>query len=542
MRIPLNKQSKPVIIEEHPFEGIFEKILGPIEIIEHPLPAHLEGVLPAEERFISAMMEKAILSDKTVEILQELYPPIEGTSEQTETLVKYVTDVCGWGNYSPDDRLKHTKTTLEIRLINWDELSFKEDKGYRWNFKVLRGNDTGFSRGEEAFTWEDTLNKEFKILEPVSEEESVSKRRGRPKRSDGDEKSLAAPILPTYEFPLVPEDRPWGRWPTPVTETGRLQDFRVTINGPNELCLANTDLSRNLGIVTTTAVEELGRRCEFPPNFVNKLSPRTAFKVINERIMASSGPEFNMLFEDGKWTNILPAWRGILPTKTIGEIVYSKLVGLYPDIEVDVAERGEGWAHFRFLTPVAYPVTKQVGDILRMGLDVSSQYGETIEVSLFTKRLICLNGMISNRSEFSWRQRSDEAGSAQMQALWLEERIMGTLCSYNSLIEKAKELSLVTFEGDPAIVLRERAAAMGLAKRYIPKLLDSFSQEDGNTEWSLVNAFTRLAAHYNLEKEVSRDLMFTAGNWVEHFDVVSCRAPRPLANKLGLKITDEEII
>ena len=97
-------------------------------------------------------------------------------------------------------------------------------------------------------------------------------------------------------------------------------------------------------------------------------------------------------------------------------------------------------------------------------------------------------------------------------------------------------MAATQFEGDPSVVLRERASAMGLPKRYHPKLLDAFSQEDGNTEWSLLNAFTRLASHYDLDKEVSRDLMLTAGEWVTGFDVINAKCPRPLATRLGLKI------
>ena len=252
----------------------------------------------------------------------------------------------------------------------------------------------------------------------------------------------------------------------------------------------------------------------------------------------SGGPDVSVVFENGLFTNILPAWRGVLPTRVTAEVVYQKLMEWYSDIDIDTAEHGEGWALLRMLTPVAYEVTPAVGDILRMGVEVRQQYGETISVSLFTKRLACLNGMLSNKTEFSWKQRLNDAGAAEFQALWLQEGIVKVVCSYTHLIEKAKLMAETYFEGDPSSALKERATAMGLPKKYVPHIITAFEEEPGNSEWHLLNAFSRFATHSGIEPETSRDIMLSSGDWAEHFEMCSARLPRPLAVSVGARILE----
>ena len=253
MRISLNKRSKPI---EEPItptfsDEVLEKVFGPIEVIEHPLPEHLEGVLPAEERL-------------------EVEPH----------------------KYSNEDRFQSKYTELQFELVERTE-EYKEDKGYKWKVKILDSGDTRLRTNSIVETWEQTLSEDFKVLEQGENEDAPTRqRRGRP-RSD---EVPAAPSLPTYEFPVVSAGKPWSHWPDPITEVGQLQDFRVSAYQGNQLKLLNTN-EDILGDVTSTVLRDLGRRTGFPPEFVEKLSCKVAAEVINECISKYTGPEVAWVIE-----------------------------------------------------------------------------------------------------------------------------------------------------------------------------------------------------------------------------------------------------
>lgn len=76
---------------------------------------------------------------------------------------------------------------------------------------------------------------------------------------------------------------------------------------------------------------------------------------------------------------------------------------------------------------------------------------------------------------------------------------------------------------------------MGLPQRYWPALLAAFDEEPGDTEWDMLNAFTRLGTHNNLGS-TSRNVQRAAGDWVGNFEMVTARLPRPMAQAVGAEI------
>ena len=332
-------------------------------------------------------------------------------------------------------------------------------------------------------------------------------------------------------------DRPWADWSAPDTATASLHSFRIRPSG-DRLAISTSD-GNILGFVADTALDELGKRVTFPAEFIQKLSPTLAAQVVNERIQAEKDMEMTAVIQDGEWTNLLPAWRGILPTRRTADIAYDTLKEHYPEIEIEQAVYKTGSMLLKLLTPVVYPVTPAVGDTLRMGIDVAQQYGGTIAVQLYVKRLVCLNGMTANERAFSWRKRTGDAGSVEEQAEWVKEGVLHAVGSYTALVEKAQTMAQTHFEGDYTEILRERASAMRLPMRHLPALINAFEAEVGNTEWNLVNAFSRLATHGGLPGDLSRALQYSSGEWLREFSLVNARLPRPIAERVGARIINE---
>jgi hypothetical protein len=461
LRLKPSQRSKPfyepVTAEEN---AALDRCLGPLNIVEHPLPEHLKKILHVDNNGV------------------------------------YSEDVAGESSISGfevGERFQSPVTGLQIELV--EKTKIYSSKGRRWNTKTIKSGDTSFKPGHLSYICEQTLLEDFEFIENIVVVERELKKRGRPP------KEVEASILPAVELPTSFHEA-WESWPVPQVETGKLQDFKVSADvEENSLFLYKHGMRE--GEVTPTALDELGKKAGFPPEFLKKLSLLTAVQVINERITAYSGPDVTMLFEEDKWTNILPAWRGVLPTKVTAEIVYRKLKEFYPEMEIEKAERREGFAFIRLLTPVAYPVTTAVGDVLRLGVDIRHQYGETIEVSLYTKRLAGLEEFISNTQEFSWKVRTDGAGSKEHQAVWLLDTVMQTLCAYTPFVENAKLMAQDYFKGTANVALGGLCIKLGIPTKYAKLAADLV---DGNTRWDLAIALSHVAD--------DRDIKAKIGEWI----------------------------
>lgn len=331
------------------------------------------------------------------------------------------------------------------------------------------------------------------------------------------------------------DDLPWSNWAAPQFAKGELHSFHVAPDEEQLMLCAD----KPLGVVTPIALEELGRRVTFPCEFVQKLPADIAAQVINARIEAAGNVEMLALFEEERWTNILPAHRGVFTAREAAEVCHNTLAEFYPTITVSFANRINGAAHVRLLTPVAYPVTPAVGDVLQMGIDLRHQYGGLLSVTLYVERLACLNGMTANQQAFSWKKK--EESDAVSQRYWLEQGVRLAIGRYTELVERAQRMAATFFEGSPEQALRERAAMLGFPARRLQALLDAFNNEAGNTEWHLLNAFTRLGTHGGLDADLARQLQNAAGEWTLNFEEVTARLPRPVANRVGARIIEETV-
>jgi hypothetical protein len=136
-------------------------------------------------------------------------------------------------------------------------------------------------------------------------------------------------------------------------------------------------------------------------------------------------------------------------------------------------------------------------------VDIRHQYGETIEVSLYTKRLAGLEEFISNTQEFSWKVRSDGAGSKEHQAIWLADTVMQTLCAYTPFVENAKELAKDYFKGTPKNALNQLCLQLGISAKYATLAADIV---EPYTCWDLAIALSHVADH--------RDINARLGRWI----------------------------
>lgn len=397
-------------------------------------------------------------------------------------------------------------TGLKVELLEHTE--YTEEKGWKCTVKVLAPGDNGHvKRGSTSFTYEANLVENF---EPLEKTERIVERKKR------GEAKTEEPDTPHVNLPTI-YSGPWNDWPFPDLSGGAFQDFQVTAD-KGYLALSQKSTGNCLGDLTVTAIEELGKRAQFPPEFIGKLTPATAAIVINERIEGAKAENIQVVFENGKFCNILPSWRGILPTKQVAELVYQQLKGWYPDTEIVFAEHENGAAKFRFLTPVVYPVTQTANDSLRLGIDVTHQYGDTLRVALYTRRIASGGGMLSFKSEYSWKKRSGDAGSANSQATWLIDEVTRAVCGFTALIEKAKLMSETKLIGDGKKLFKERASSMGVTKRRIDQAIKCFEQEPGDTEWAWACAASRFAALPDTDPDLSRRVMIAMGTCVENFE------------------------
>lgn len=398
-------------------------------------------------------------------------------------------------------------TGLKVEIV--DHAEYDESKGWKCTVKVLAAGDNDHvKRGTQSFTFESTLVQNFEPLER-SEKIVERKKRGEPKEEID---------TPQIALPTSFSDAPWRNWPLPSLSGGVLQDFTVKASDENKLLLVRESTGEILGSVTPTAIGELGKRLGFPPDFVSKLSNVVAAAVINERIDQDKGNPHSVVFENGAWCNLVPSWRGILPTKQVAELVYQQLKSWYPDVEIVNAEHENGACQLRFLTPVVYPVTQIANDSLRLGIDITHQYGDTLRVSLFTRRISSGGGMLSFKSEYSWKKRSGDAGSANSQAQWLLDEVTRAVCGFTALIEKAKLMSETKLIGDSKKAFVQRARSMSIAKRYATALEKCFELEPGDTEWAWACAVSRFASGPDMEPELSRKIMSAIGGYVETFE------------------------
>lgn len=338
---------------------------------------------------------------------------------------------------------------------------------------------------------------------------------------------------------------PWAgdSWPTPHFYQVETRELCVRATGEGEdgtgghLLLLNGD--ETLGRVSPEGLRQLGwRMSPCPADFISILPTRLQAEVLNARIGASAKKEVGLVVQGEEFTNFLRhSSRQPMPYQDTAQFAWDTLSEIYgSDLTVERADLGQHGMQVRFLTSLQQEVTRKRGDVLGLGLEVAQDYGTTIGVNLYLQRLICLNGMTTMDRVFNWQNRLEN--TIDHQKLWLAEGIAEALGAYEEMVTRARLMAATRYEGDPESAIRERARAMGFPLRNIDDLMNAFNAEPGDTEWDLLNAFTRAGTHSPLPAGVGRRVLGAAGNWAHEFDMVTARLPRPMANRVGAQIIE----
>lgn len=331
--------------------------------------------------------------------------------------------------------------------------------------------------------------------------------------------------------------RPWNEWPTPRILTAGMDDLNVVAsNGGLVLRNGQEEVART----SFRGLQQMSHKVGFDAKFIGQLTLPTQALVINERLRSvarADRKEVALVCNGDEFTNFLPSVREVLTYQETADVAFDTMTGVYGDLTIDHARLIDGAMSLRLMTDVEQPVTRAVGDALQMGVEVRQDYGASWEVDLYIKRLSCLNGMSSWGQEFSWRNR--EQGTRDHQRLWLAEGIAEALGAYEEMVSRSRLMASTRFEGDPEAALRERARSMGLPRRHHAALFAAFAEEPGDTEWDLLNAFTRVGTHAGLPNGLGRRVQEAAGDWSREFDLVTARLPRPIANRVGATIIEQ---
>lgn len=348
-------------------------------------------------------------------------------------------------------------------------------------------------------------------------------------------------IEPVMEPAPLTEHRPWHDWQEPTVLHQSLHMLRLDVaTSPVEekpfLNIVGPD--GPLGRCTHGLLTGLAEFTTFPSEFVEKLSPRLACAVVNERIGAARTMETAIIVVDGEAKRLTEGSRGIVPAGMLAEFVDDWSREQFGASQIEQADYDGQRLRLWINLPVEEPVTRRVGDVLRAGFVVEQDYGEPISVSLGTTRLICLNGMTANRALYSWRCRDSRDIDSQL--AWVAGALDGCFHSFLPLVERAKRMAEARFFGDYHAVLRNSARAMRLPNRYIPDLIAAFEEEPGDTHWHLSNAFTRLATHGSMPSRNRYAMMDAAGDWVNRFQLCTAELPLPMATLVGARVIEDK--
>jgi hypothetical protein len=356
----------------------------------------------------------------------------------------------------------------------------------------------------------------------------------------------------------IDEDKPWYAFPVPDVVEAKTSTVSMIVDDSEfkggRLSLFSVIEDEVIGYPSSGGLENISTRIQFPMQFVEKLTMPLQALIINERLMAN--PELTMNFvrepyqvimpEGGlQWsnrrlvTNIAPGWREVVPHGDICQTAYNLMASIWEpsSLEIKFAKRNDSSMLLRILSPDREEVTKQVGDILQMGIEVEHAYGWDLTVRLYTERLVCLNGMTARDTRFEWKLNI--MGKASQQLEFVETGVGLALESFARIVDQARIMAQVPLEGNPELLLMERAKAMKLPAGLTHELLQMWRQEPIATEWGALNAFTRLATHGEQPSQVARRrIMDAAGTWSDGFDMVTARLPRPMALAAGAHILE----
>lgn len=348
-----------------------------------------------------------------------------------------------------------------------------------------------------------------------------------------------ATVIEANATPLeIDPTLPWAAWPAPDTFPAKLKDLSVR-NEAGRLILVG-EQGDAIAPVNANGMQQLGWNAVFPVEFVNRFNdaPDLQAQIINHRIQNGDRAEkqYTVVVENGEFANFFPGWRGVAPFQQVAQTAFNALRDVYgTGVELDDCRQGNGKMALRLLTNLQEPVTRKTGDVLQMGIQIDQDYGQQINLALYVRRLVCLNGMTAEAQEFKWKTRSE--GSVEHQLAWVTTGIGAVVGAFNGIVERARLMADTPVNGDARNILQEHARAMRFPSRYFGRLVDAFEQEPEMTQWGILNAFTRVATH-SLSGETQRTFQASAGGWTQEFDLVNARLPRPVAVRLGAEIVE----
>lgn len=377
----------------------------------------------------------------------------------------------------------------------------------------------------------------------------------------GNEATLPVPLTPAVaregEVIDSPGDRlaqvfPWESWTLPETTDTTLGHVRVAADHERKVLLLEVPGSEPAPI-GKTIFANLGEAAQFPVQFLEKLSLDTAATVINERIQNRPAKELRAIKENGRWLSLVTNRREFVPTRLLAETAHEAFAS-YGEVSL-VPENPEepyyqdGRMLLRFLSPKVKSITPRRGDVLRMGVEISQVYGESIDISLYVERLVCTNGMIAGHQEISFRGAVTEV---KEQLQWVREKVLGLEPVFLRLQEQAVAMSQRQIPSNVLIpeALANYARQNGIHGRLVPLARNAwdrmYREEEAvqPTEWDLANAFTRAIRDVRTYESWPRDVRFLMqeriGEWVRGDEIVTARLRRKDAEKVHAEIVSEE--
>jgi hypothetical protein len=437
---------------------------------------------------------------------------------------------------------------MDIRTHNESKIAYRfvgptENVEVGWFIRHENGVDIGRARGIKYSNLSAPTANSQEVPTAVAIAEKTN-------AADGAVAEAAEVELSPSEGPIVEIDpeMPWASWPTPVSVTGDIKSaFAIADGNTVTIALANGEGQEPtlLGIPTSGALKQMGLYAGFPVDFVEKLTADLRAPVISNRLRHAEYHDFNFIRDEqnNRLTNLMPSWRQPLPYASAAQFVYNRLCDAHTNVEVDEAECSGGTMSARFTTNLEKPITPKLGDTLKFGIQLNHDYGKTIEINVYAQRLVCLNGMTSSRKQFKWSHRT--MGTPENQLSFLDDGIGQCAAAFNQMVDRSKTMSETTFEGDAHDVLQERAKALGISPRLNHRIFAAFDEEPGDSEWHIVNAFTRVATHdLSINERQRRQLMMVAGEYTRQFEMVDAHLPAFLAQKIGAAVfnRNEELV
>lgn len=295
--------------------------------------------------------------------------------------------------------------------------------------------------------------------------------------------------------------------------------------------------------ISRAGLNNLGKQIGFRSSFIEKLSRPTQSIVINEIIKSSRNQEFSFLVDGrNEIYNLTQGWRDYCLHKEICEVGYQsvhELISTIVDGPINCSVTNyNGMLDFKIITPLQEEITANKGDALSAGLNIKHNHSKNITVGLYVDRLVCENGMVVGKNEFSWASKSNSTVKDQL--LFVVEAARDSLKMFDKTINSSRQMAEAFVHGDIHNTIMQRLKQMRIPKNHIDGIMESFAYDPGNSEWHILNAITHYATHsLTDDPDFAYRLMNCAGNWAHDFDIVTARMPRPIANSVGAEIIED---